>query len=83
MDSSPCDALVDAAEVYSKMIACAFQTIIAADNSKFNMKFPAKFAVWKDVDFLMTDKQPKNQLNEALLQNSVAVKLPLPGMLNT
>lgn len=74
-NDGPCDALVDAGEVYAKMIGTAFQTVIAADKSKFNLKFPAKFAKWKDVDYLVTDQKPPEELLDSLIHNRVALKL--------
>lgn len=75
----PCDALIDAGAVYSKMISRAFQTIIAADKSKYGMKFPARFAGWKDVDMLVIDEQPRGDLKISLAQQEVAVKIAKPS----
>lgn len=64
-----CEALIDAGEVYSKMMSRAVQTLIVADTSKFNLKYPARFAKWKDVDALITDGEPDAEIKTALDQN--------------
>ncbi len=75
----PCDALLEAGAVYSKMISRAFQTIIAADKSKYGMKFPARFASWHDIDMLVIDEPPRGNLKTNLDQQNVAVKLARPS----
>ncbi len=75
----PSDALIDAGEVYSKMITRSFKTIIAADKSKFGLKFPAQYALWKDVDYLVTDRAPDKALVEELDKNEIEIQLVTPG----
>ena len=75
----PCDALIDAGEVYAKMISRAFCTVIAADKSKFDLKFPARFASWKEVDNLITDQQPADELAVSLARHEVSIKVVVPG----
>jgi DeoR/GlpR family transcriptional regulator of sugar metabolism len=74
----PCDALIDAGEVYSTMISRAFQTVLAADQSKFNLKFPARFADWSEIDLLITDEHPAGRPASAIECCSVDVKVSKP-----
>lgn len=69
----PSDALIDAGEVYAKMISRSFKTILAADKSKFNLKFPAQYAQWSQIDFLMSDQTPSGDLAAVLEQYNVKV----------
>jgi DeoR/GlpR family transcriptional regulator of sugar metabolism len=70
----PCDALLDAGSVYSQMISRAFQTILAADKSKFNLKFPARFADWRDISMLVTNQIPPDEILSSLHQNNVVLR---------
>ncbi len=71
----PCEALIGAGAVYSRMISRAFQTIIAADKSKYGMKFPSRFAQWNDIDMLIVDEPPSGDLKINLARQGVAVKV--------
>lgn len=74
----PSDALIDAGEVYAKMISRSFKTILAADKSKFNLKFPAQYAKWREIDYLMSDEMPPDGLVEVLEQQNVTVLAVAP-----
>jgi len=60
------DALIEAAEVYSMMIKRSGQTLVAADSSKFDQAFPARYATWDRIDRLVTDQPPKGLLKKAI-----------------
>lgn len=77
----PCDALVDAGEVYGTMIARSFKTVLAADKSKFNLKFPSQYAKWGDIDYLVTDQTPTGDLAEALERNNVEIQTVTPAQI--
>lgn len=70
----PSDALIDAGKVYAKMISRAFKTILAADSSKFNVKFPAHYARWKEIDYLVTDKPLEEKFLRVFEQQNVIVQ---------
>jgi DeoR/GlpR family transcriptional regulator of sugar metabolism len=71
----PCEALIDAGAVYSKMISRAFQSIIATDKTKYGMKFPSRFAGWNDIDMLIVDEPPPGDLKINLAQQGVTVRI--------
>ncbi|WP_022961994.1 DeoR/GlpR family DNA-binding transcription regulator [Halopseudomonas pelagia] len=70
----PTDALIDCAVVYSAMIQRAVNTIVVADHSKFDATFPARYASWQQVQYLVADQQPSGKLAAVLSQNKVAVR---------
>lgn len=74
----PCDALIDAGEVYATMISRAVQTVLAADQSKFNLKFPARFAHWGEIDLLITDARPTDRLAMAIERHGVNLRIAPP-----
>ncbi|BBO89711.1 DeoR/GlpR family DNA-binding transcription regulator [Desulfosarcina ovata] len=74
----PCDALIDAGEVYATMMSRAFQTVLTADQSKFNLKFPARFAYWGEVDLLVTDARPTDRLATMLERHGVNLRVAPP-----
>lgn len=71
----PCEALIGAGAVYSRMISRAFQTIIVADKFKYGMKFPSRFAQWNDIDMLIVDEPPSGDLKINLARQGGAVKI--------
>jgi DeoR/GlpR family transcriptional regulator of sugar metabolism len=75
----PCDALVDAGEVYKTMISRSFKTVLAADKSKFNLKFSSQYARWGEIDYLVTDQNPTGKLASALARNDVEIQLVTPA----
>lgn len=77
----PCDALIDAGEVYGTMISRSFKTVLAADKSKFNLKFPSQYARWRDIDYLVTDQAPTGELAEALDRKKVEVQTVSPAQI--
>lgn len=77
----PSDAEIDAGEVYATMISRAYRTVIAADKSKFNLKFPARFAQWQDIDVLVTDHQPAEDFTASLEKHGVSIRIAVPGTL--
>ncbi|MCB2173819.1 DeoR/GlpR family DNA-binding transcription regulator [bacterium] len=77
----PSDAEIDAGEVYATMISRAYRSIIAADKSKYGLKFPARFAQWKNIDILISDQQPPDDLAAILDQSGVTFRTALTGTL--
>lgn len=75
----PSDALIDAGEVYAKMISRSFKTVVAADKSKFDLKFPAQYATWKDIHYLVSDQMPGDDLVQVLEQNDLTVQTVISG----
>ena len=71
----PNDALPETAAVYAAMAARGARTIITADHSKFNRVFTARYAAWRDVDTLVTDKPPEGELVWGLEAAGVGVVL--------
>lgn len=76
----PSDALIDAGEVYSTMISRAFKTILAADKSKFNLVFPAHYAKWNNIDYLVSDQSPDEDLTVKIKENNVEIQIASVGM---
>jgi DeoR/GlpR family transcriptional regulator of sugar metabolism len=61
----PTDALIEAGAVYAAMAQRAARTVIVADHSKFDRVFPARFASWREIGHLVTDRS----LNEGLARS--------------
>ena len=57
------------------MTSRAFQTIIAANKSKYGMKFPSRFAQWNDIDILIVDEPPTSDLKINLARQGVTVRI--------
>jgi DeoR/GlpR family transcriptional regulator of sugar metabolism len=57
---------MDTGKVYATMISRAFQTMLAADRSKYGLKYPARFAHWGEIDYLMTDFTSPKKLSPTL-----------------
>ncbi|MEM8842879.1 MAG: DeoR/GlpR transcriptional regulator, partial [Pseudomonadota bacterium] len=58
----PSDALLEAGEVYRRMVARAERTMLVADSSKFGKRFPACWAGWSDISCVVTDAAPPDGL---------------------
>lgn len=71
----PSDALLETGAVYSAMMTRAAQTLIVADHSKFGLIFPARYASWRQVSHLVTDKSPDPALQTQLSQSGVALSV--------
>ncbi|MGF1560580.1 MAG: DeoR/GlpR family DNA-binding transcription regulator [Geminicoccaceae bacterium] len=56
------DALIEAGEVYRKMASRATRTMIVADATKFERRFPALWSTWTGIDSLVTDAQPPDEV---------------------
>jgi DeoR/GlpR family transcriptional regulator of sugar metabolism len=69
----PSDALLETGAVYSAMMARAARTILVADHSKFSTAYPARYAAWRQVSDLVTDRAPDAALRAALDENGVTV----------
>lgn len=71
----PNDALPETAAVFGAMVARAAQSIVAADHSKFNRVFTARYAAWRQIAHLVTDAAPDGPLQWGLDGARVAVTL--------
>ncbi|HQT37805.1 MAG TPA: DeoR/GlpR family DNA-binding transcription regulator [Acidocella sp.] len=69
----PSDALLETGAVYTAMIARAAKTIVVADHSKFSQLFPARYAAWRQISALVTDRRPEGDLLKALHENRVTI----------
>ncbi len=67
------DALIEPAAVYGAMVARAAETMVVADHSKFDRVLLARYATWRDVRILVTDRSPADALAKALSRNKVEV----------
>ncbi|MGE4480519.1 DeoR/GlpR family DNA-binding transcription regulator [Acidocella sp.] len=65
------DALPEIAAVNIAMLGRAAKCVVTADHGKFNLLFATRFASWPQVDLLVTDAPPPNELRRALEQNRV------------
>ncbi|QRM53721.1 DeoR/GlpR family DNA-binding transcription regulator [Sinorhizobium sp. BG8] len=67
----PSDALIECAAVYSAMIMRAAKTVVAADHSKLDRIFPARYAPWLQIGHVVTDAAPQGALRTNLEQSGV------------
>jgi len=71
----PSDALLETGAVYAAMVARAAQTVLVADHSKFNLVFPARYAVWGQISQLVTDSPPNQEFYGLLAMHRVPVNI--------
>lgn len=69
----PSDALLECGAVYTAMVSRAARTAVVADHSKHDRLFPARYAPWRDIAHVVTDRTPGDELKESL--DSSGVKL--------
>jgi DeoR/GlpR family transcriptional regulator of sugar metabolism len=69
----PSDALLETGAVYTAMMARAVKTILVADHSKFPLLYPARYAAWRQISDLVTDRPPSGGLAAALQENGVVI----------
>lgn len=69
----PSDALLETGAVLTAMVARAAKTLVVADHSKFSLLFPARYASWRQVSDLVTDRRPEGVLLDTLSQNKVMI----------
>lgn len=62
----PSDALIEAGRVYAAMLRRASHRMVVADSSKFGRAFPSCWAVWDEIDVLVTETAPPETLRRAL-----------------
>jgi DeoR/GlpR family transcriptional regulator of sugar metabolism len=65
-EEGPNDALPESSAVYAVMVARAAKAIVVADHSKFNRVFAARYADWRRIGHLVTDKEPSGALMREL-----------------
>ncbi len=71
----PSDALLECGAVYTAMVSRAARTLVAADHSKHGQLFPARYAAWRDIDDLVTDRRPEEPLEESLAVGGVSLTI--------
>ncbi|MGV8937366.1 MAG: DeoR/GlpR family DNA-binding transcription regulator [Allorhizobium sp.] len=69
----PCDALLECGAVYTAMVARAARTVVVADHSKHGQLFPARYAPWRDISTVVTDRAPSAALSKCFAENGVEV----------
>jgi DeoR/GlpR family transcriptional regulator of sugar metabolism len=69
----PTDALIEAGAVYSAMAQRAATTVVVADHSKFDRIFPARYAGWREIGHLVTDRQLSEGLSRSIVPKGVDV----------
>lgn len=74
-EDGPSDALIEAGAIYSAMSLRAAQTIVTADHSKHNRIFSARYARWRQISHLVTDRAPDGELARALKKYDVEITL--------
>jgi DeoR/GlpR family transcriptional regulator of sugar metabolism len=78
-----CDGLTNYSEEESyllkEMIKRADQVIVLADHSKFDVKLFARVAGLEQIDILVTDREPRGALAEALARHEVEVLITRTG----
>ena len=67
----PNDALIECGTVYQSMVARSARTIVVADHSKHGRLFPARYAHWRDISQVVTDRAAEGDLAESLKQSGV------------
>src|SRR3984893_11793161 len=70
--------LLQEATMTASMIAAARRTIVLADSTKFNHKLLGHIAALGQVDILVTDAEPPNELCRVLEECEVQVLVPPP-----
>lgn len=71
----PSDALLECGAVYSAMVSRAARTVVVADHSKHDRLFPARYAAWRDITHVVTDKALGEDLTESLDNNDVKLTI--------
>ncbi|GAN81308.1 DeoR/GlpR family DNA-binding transcription regulator [Acidocella aminolytica] len=71
----PNDALPEIAAINTAMLARASKSILIADQGKFNQLFATRFANWQQVNMLVTDGQPPDELHQSMAQHRVQLIL--------
>ncbi|MCV6598011.1 MAG: DeoR/GlpR family DNA-binding transcription regulator [Mangrovicoccus sp.] len=71
----PCDALIEAADVYAMMMRQSARRMIIADHSKFDRLSTARYARWSHIDVLVSDRAPKGPLATALEDGEVEMRV--------
>ncbi|MBN8934368.1 MAG: DeoR/GlpR transcriptional regulator, partial [Rhizobium pusense] len=61
--------------VYSAMVSRAARTVVVADHSKHDRLFPARYAAWRDITHVVTDKALGEDLTESLDNNDVKLTI--------
>lgn len=75
----PSDALIEAADIYSAMVARSARRMVVADSSKFDRVFTARYARWSQIDLLVSDKMPTGPLKKALDRHEVRTDIAEVG----
>ncbi|MDY8110326.1 DeoR/GlpR family DNA-binding transcription regulator [Fulvimarina sp. 2208YS6-2-32] len=71
----PSDALIEAAEVYTAMIARSTRRMLVCDATKFDRVATARFARWSQIDLVISDIRPTGPLLASLEREQVGLDL--------
>ncbi|RJG41670.1 DeoR/GlpR family DNA-binding transcription regulator [Mesorhizobium sp. DCY119] len=71
----PSDALLECGAVYGTMVSRAASTLVVADHSKHDRLFPARYAPWRDIDHVVTDRNVSDTLAEKLKSSGVELHI--------
>jgi DeoR/GlpR family transcriptional regulator of sugar metabolism len=69
--NGPCEALLECGAVYAAMVEHAARAVVVADHSKHGQLFPARYAAWRDIAHVVTDRAPSASLRKSLQKNGV------------
>lgn len=69
----PSDALIDCGMIYNAMTQRADKCMVVADHSKFDMTYPARYASWQQIDWLVTDRSPTGPMLNMLQKSQVEI----------
>lgn len=75
MPEGPSDALLECSAVYSAIVSRSASSILVADHSKHDSMFAARYANWRQIGHLVTDRPPEGPLATALHQAKVDIHL--------
>ncbi|ADZ71530.1 DeoR/GlpR family DNA-binding transcription regulator [Polymorphum gilvum] len=67
----PSDALIECGAVYAAMVSRAARNLVVADHSKHDRLFPSRYASWRDIGHVVTDRRPGDDLCNSLDANGV------------
>ncbi len=70
------DALLEGSDVYRCMIRRSEKCMILADGSKFNRRFPSRYADWSQVTALVSDRMPERDLAGSIRAPGAKIVVP-------
>lgn len=70
------DALLEGTDVYRAMMRRSDRCMILADSSKFNRRFPSRYASWTQVSTLVSNARPDGSLGTAINASGTEILFP-------